>query len=137
MNESMVSVMNESNANLAAAETRRPFQLSLLSAFHEIAQTCLRTAHGKVHTTLQSYLDGGVAVGGAYFTRRAVLLAIHDMREDLEVPRALQEKALAQVESLKVRPTPQLKLYRDIATALLRMEVVIRLQAMRNGETRH
>lgn len=132
--------MNENNAYLAAAETRRPFQISLLSEFNEIAQTFLRIAHGKVHTAVQSYLDGRVAIDGAYFTRRAILLAIHDMKNDLKAPFALQETAFAELLSLKVRPTPELKLYRDVATALLRMEVVLRLTALHateNSETRH
>ena len=133
--------MNENNTYLPVPESRRPFQGSLLSAFDKIAQTFLGTAHGKVHSSLQRYLsslqrylDGGVAIGGAHFTRRAILLAIHDMKEDLEAPRALQERALAELLSLKVRPAPELRLYRDIATALLRMEVVIRATA---HETRH
>lgn len=126
--------MNENNTYLPVPESRRPFQGSLLSAFDKIAQTFLGTAHGKVHSSLQRYLDGGVAIGGAHFTRRAILLAIHDMKEDLEAPRALQERALAELLSLKVRPAPELRLYRDIATALLRMEVIIRATA---HETRH
>ncbi len=126
--------MNENNTYLPVPESRRPFQGSLLSAFDKIAQTFLGTAHAKVHSSLQRYLDGGVAIGGAHFTRRAILLAIHDMKEDLEAPRALQERALAELLSLKVRPAPELRLYRDIATALLRMEVVIRATA---HETRH
>jgi len=118
--------MNENNA--------------LLPAFDEIAQTFLRTAHGNVYNSLQSYLDGRVAIDGASFTRRAILLAIHDMKDDLKAPFALQETALAELRWLKVRPTPELELYRDVATALLRMEVVLRstaLQATENGETRH
>ena len=62
------------------------------------------------------------------------------MKEDLEAPLALQKRALAELMSLKVRPAPQLQLYRDIATAILRMEVVIRStarQAMKNDETKH
>jgi hypothetical protein len=51
------------------------------------------------------------------------------MKEDLEAPLALQKRALAGLMSLKVRPAPQLQLYRDIATAILRMEVVIRSTA--------
>ena len=129
--------MNQNNAYVAAAEARRPFQVSLLSAFDEIAGTFLKAARGSAHTTLQSYLDGRVAIGNAYFTRRAILLAIHDMKEDLDAPLALQERALTKSLSLKVRPAPELRLYRDIATALLRMEVVIRFQALRNGETKH
>ena len=62
------------------------------------------------------------------------------MKDNLEAPLALQETALAQLLSLKVWPTPELGLYRDIATALLRIEVVLRstaMQAVENGETRH
>ncbi len=132
--------MKENTPYLRASDYRRPYQAGLLSAFDEIAQTFLKTAHRKVHGSLQPYLDGEVAIGGAHFTRRAILLAIHDMKEDLEAPRSLQERALAELLSLKVRPAPELRLYRDIATALLRMEVVIRataLQAMENGETLH
>ena len=129
--------MNQNNAYVAAAEARRPFQVSLLSAFDEIAGTFLKAARGSAHTTLQSYLDGRVAIGNAYFTRRAILLASHDMKEDLDAPLALQERALTKSLSLKVRTAPELRLYRDIATALLRMEVVIRFQALRNGETKH
>ena len=128
--------MND-NACFAGTEAWRPFHISLLSAFDEIAQTFLGSAHGKVHSSLQRYLDGGVAIGGAHFTRRAILLAIHDMKEDLEAPPALQERTLAEVKSLEVRPAPELKLYRDIATALLRVEVVVRFQAVRNGDTKH
>jgi hypothetical protein len=130
--------MND-NACLGAAEARRPLQVSLLSAFEEIAQTVLKTAHGEVHTSLQSYLDGAVSLSGAYFSRRAILLAIHDMKENLEAPLALQERVLAELISLKVQP-PELKLYRDVATALLRIEVVIRstaLQTMKSDETKH
>ena len=128
------------NAYLGAAEARGPFQVSLLSAFDEIAQTVLKTAHGKVHTSLQSYLDGGVSLRGAYFSRRAILLAIHDMKENLEAPLALRERVLAELISLKVQPAPDLKLYRDVATALLRIEVVMRsapLQATKSDETKH
>jgi hypothetical protein len=75
-------------------------------------------------------LDGRVAIGDAYFTRRAILLAVHDMKEELEAPLALQEKAFVGLRSLRVQPAPQLRHYRDIATALLRMEVVIRSVAV-------
>ena len=128
------------NANLAAAETPHRFQVSLLQAFDEIAQNLLTAPHKIEYVSLQSYLDGSVAIGGGFFARRAILLAIHDMKEDMEAPLALQKRALAEFESLKMRPAPSMKLYRDIATAILRMEVVMRsaaLQAMEYGETRH
>ena len=123
-------LMNESNACFSRSETRHSFQVNLLSAFDEIAQTFLKVAQGKVHTSLQRYLDGKVAIGGDCFSRRAILLAIHDMKDDLEAPLALREEASLELRSLRVQPAPQLKLYRDIATALLRMEVVIRSVAV-------
>ena len=125
-----MNVMNENNAWLGVPEARRSFQVNLLSAFDEIAQTFLKAARAKGHTSLQRYLDGKIAIGGEYLTRRAILLAIHDMKENLEAPLALQEKAVVELKSLRVQPAPQLKLYRDIATALLRMEVVIRSVAV-------
>ena len=126
-------------AYLAGAEARHALEEALLPAFDEIAKTLLKESHVKVHACLESYLDGRVAIESAYFTRRAVLLAIHDMKNDLEAPLALQERVLAEFMSLEVRPKPELKFYRDIATALLRMEVVIRSMALRAVEhaTRH
>ena len=117
------------NANLATAGARHGCQISLLPAFDEIAKTFLTESYGKVHPSLQRYLDERVAIGGAYCTRRAILLAIHDMKEDLEAPPALQQKALAELRSLQVRPAPQVRFYRDIATVFLRMEVIIRSRA--------
>ena len=129
--------MNENNASMAVVEARRPVELSLLSTFDEIARTCLEGGRGSAHAALQNYLDGRVAIGNASFTRRAILIAIHDMKEDLDAPLALQEGALAKLQSLKVQPAPELRLYRDLATALLRMEVVIRFRALKNGDTKH
>jgi hypothetical protein len=110
-------------------------QSGLLSKFEEIAQTFLNMltserGNGKVFTSLQDYLDGSELVDGAYCRRRTVLLATHDMKEEREAPAALQKNALTKLESLEIKPIPQLKFYRDIATALLRMEVVVRLEAM-------
>jgi hypothetical protein len=82
-----MSITNSNNtteliSDFAAAEARQRFQVSLLSAFNEIAQTFLdeiahtflKASHGKVHTSLQSYLDGRVAIGGAYFSRSPAIL---------------------------------------------------------------
>ena len=120
---------------LTEVEERRRRQSSLLSTFEEIAQTFLSSVsgergNGKVFTSLQDYLDGSVLINGAYCSRRTVLLAIHDLKEELEAPSALQSKTLAKLELLHVRPVPQVTFYQDIATAILRMEVVIRLEAM-------
>ncbi len=131
----------DNNEPVTAAEkiARRRLQLTMLAAFDEIAQTFLNAVRGergtgKVFASLQNYLDGATTISGAHYRRRAVLLAIHDMKEEREAPPTLQSRTLAQLILLKVRPIPQLKLYRDIATAILRMEVVMRLAVLQNGE---
>ena len=129
-----------SSAIVAAADAEQGFEIALLPAFDEIAQAFLKASRGSGHASLQGYLDGRVAVDGAYLTRRAILLAIHDMKEDLEAPLALQKDAHAELASLQVQPAPQLKLYRDIATALLRMEVVMRsggVKSAADGSAKH
>ena len=124
--------MNDTEVLNEAEELCR--QSSLRSTFEEITQTFLNSVsgergNGKVFTSLQDYLDGSVLINGAYCSRRAVLLAIHDMKDKQEAPSALQRKTLAKLELLNVRPVPQVIFYDDIATAILRMEVVIRLEA--------
>ena len=119
---------------LIEAQERRPRQSNLLSKFDEIAQTFLSLVEGArergsgaVFTSLQDYLDGSVSINGENFRRRTIVLTIHDLTEDLEAPPALQSKTLSKLELLNVRPLPQVTFYRDIATAILRMEVVTRL----------
>ena len=126
--------MNEKEV-VTEAEQRRRRQSSMLTTFEEIAQTFLNSVNGergnsKVFTYLQDYLDGSVLINGAYCRRRKILLAIHDMKEELEAPSALRSKTLAKLELLHLRPVPQVTFYQDVATAILRMEVVIRLEAM-------
>src|SRR6516162_4811368 len=125
--------MNDKEVLTEAEELRR--QSSLLSTFEEIAQTFLSSVsgergNGKIFTFLQDYLDGSVLINGAYCSRRAVLLAVHDMKDKEEAPPALQSKTLSKLDLLNVRPVPQVIFHDDIATAILRMEVVIRLEAM-------
>ena len=125
--------MNDKEVLTEAEELRR--QSSLLSTFEEIAHTSLslvsgERGNGKVFTSLQDYLDGSVLINGAYCGRRTVLLAVHDMKDKQQAPSALQSKTLSKLELLNVRPVPQVIFYDDIATAILRMEVVIRLEAM-------
>ncbi len=126
--------MNE-KAVLTEVEELRDRQSCLLSTFEEIAQTFLNLACGergcgKVCPAFQEYLDGAVSMNGACCRRRAILLAIHDLDEDLEAPAALQSKTLAKLELLHIQPAPRAALYQDIATAILRMEVAIRSESM-------
>ena len=126
MNDTMV---------LAEAEEECPRPSSLLSTFEEIAQTFLslvtsERGNGEGFISIQDYLDGTVLINGAYSRRRTVLLAIHDMKEAVEAPPTLGSMTLSKLALWNVRPLPQVAFYRDIATAILRMEVVIRLEAM-------
>lgn len=119
---------------IAMLEARRRWQAGLLPAFDEIAQTCLSIVRsagniGKIFATLQSYLDSGITINGATYRRRSVVLAIHDMTDETEAPATFRSRTLAQFLRLKVHPIPQLKCYRDVATALLRIEVILRLSA--------
>ena len=102
--------MNDKEVPTEAEELRR--HSSLLSTFEEIAQTFLSSVNGerengKVFTFLQDYLDGSVLINGAYCSRRAVLLAIHDMKDKQEAPPALQSKTLSKLDLLNVRPVLQ------------------------------
>ncbi|HWJ17428.1 MAG TPA: hypothetical protein VNR65_01750 [Geobacterales bacterium] len=56
-------------------------------------------------------------------------MTVHDMIEDREAPLVLQRKDLAQLIMLQMNPVPKLTLYREIATAILRMEAVMRQSA--------
>ena len=122
------------NQYAAIVERRRDVHASLLPTFDEIVQSCVKIAQGGRETgnafsSLQSYLDEMVVAGGISCQRRSVLLAVHDMIEDRNAPLVLQRKALAQLIMLQMNPIPKLTLYRDIATAILRMEAVMRQSA--------
>jgi hypothetical protein len=97
--------MNDKEVLIEAEELRR--QSSLLSTFEEIAQTFLSSVSGergdgKVFTFLQDYLDGSVLINGAYCSRRAVLLAVHDMKDRQQAPPALQPKFAPSIRSEKL-----------------------------------
>ena len=130
--------MNEKEV-LTEVEERRRRQSSLISTFEEIALTFLKSVsgergNGKFFAALQDYLDGSILINGAYRSRRTIILTIHDLKEGLEAPSTLQSKTLAKLELLHIRPVPHVTFYQDIATAILRMEVVIRLEALQGLE---
>jgi hypothetical protein len=116
------------------ADARRRFQTGILAAFDEIAQTYLDAMRGKRVTaeafcSLQKYLDGTVVINGARHRRRGILLAVHDMKDNREASVTLQKKAKARLMLLEMQPVPELRHYRDVATAILRVEAVIRQSA--------
>ncbi len=73
------------------------------------------------------YLDGAENIEGALYTRRSVVLAVEDLRQQIEAPSSLQSEASAQMRQLKLNPVPELKLYSEVATAILRMDTALHL----------
>ncbi len=128
----------DNNALRITPEERHRFQVRVLPMFDDIAQAFLHAVTGDGSTSKLStpldYLDGKVDIDGVLYRRRQIILAIHDMKDELEVPLALQSKVLAKCIFLKLRPIPHLRLYRDIATAILRIEMVIRWTATQAHE---
>ncbi len=56
---------------LVDTETHGRFEEACFPAFDEVAEAFLIASHRMGHSSLQNYLDEGVAIAGAYFRRRA------------------------------------------------------------------
>ncbi len=113
------------------AEARQGFCTGGLPVFDEIAQVFLGTltshqGSGDLFACLD-YLDGAVVIEGASYKRRDVVLAIEDLGQQLEAPLALQRETCSIMRLLRLDPVPELKLYRDIATAILRIDAALHL----------
>ncbi len=96
-----------------------------LPLFDQIAQGFLKAAASRKKSGLfavMNYLDDAVMIDGALYTRRAVVLAMEDLKQQIEAPSTLQSETRAQMCMLDLDPIPELKFYRDIATAILRMD---------------
>ena len=118
---------------VSAAEARRRVYAGPL--FEQIAREFLETVSshqesGELSYCL-NYLDDAVKIDGAWYPRRAVVLAIEDLKQQIDAPLTLQNEARAQMSLLKFNSIPELKLYRDIATAILRMDAALRLTKRR------
>jgi hypothetical protein len=116
------------------AEARRRFYGRRLPLFEQIAHVFLKTVASRHKSgelsTVPAYLDGAIKIDGASHKRRAVVLAIEELKQRTEAPLELQKEAGAQLGLLKLDPVPELKLYRDIATAILRIDAALRLMAL-------
>ena len=99
-----------------------------LAIFESIAAGFLRALASRNETgDCAVYLDGADTVDGASYARRAVILAVEDLKQQIEAPLPLVSEASSVIELLKLNPVPELKLYPDIATAILRIDAVLRL----------
>jgi hypothetical protein len=108
-----------------------------LPVFNQIAQGFLETlishrGSSEVPACLR-YLDGKVKIDGASYSRRVVVLAMEDLKQQIELPSLLASEAYELMRLLELDPIPELKLYRDLATAILRMDSVMRLARIRGA----
>ena len=108
-----------------------------LPLFDEIAQGFLKAlasgqASGETLTCLD-YLDGQVEIEDATYTRRVVVLAVEDLKQQIEAPLPLRSEAYALMKLLKLDPIPELKLYRDLATVILRIDAALHLARMKEA----
>ncbi len=127
-----------SKETTTVAEARQGFCTGGLPLFDEIAQVFLGTltsgqGNGDVFACLD-YLDGAVVIDGTTYTRRLVVLAVEDLEQQLEAPSPLQSEACSIMRHLRLDPVPELKLYRDIATAILRIDAALHLTKMNKAQ---
>ena len=104
-----------------------------LAIFESIAAGFLRALASRNETgDCAVYLDGADTVDGASYRRRALVLAVEDLKQQIEAPAPLVSEASSVIELLKLNPAPELKLYPDIATAILRIDAVLQLARHQN-----
>jgi len=108
-----------------------------LPVFNQIAQGFLKTlaSHGassEVPACL-GYLDGNVKIDGAAYSRRLVVLAVEDLKQQIEAPLPLAGEVYELMRLLELDPIPELRLYRDLATAILRIDAVLHLARIRGA----
>ena len=109
--------------------TGHGFYAGRLPLFDQIAQGFLNTlfSHEASGSACLSYLDGKVKIDGATYTRRLVVLAIEDLKQQIDAPLSLRSEARELMKLLRLDPIPELKLYRDLATAILRIDAALHL----------
>ncbi len=114
---------------MTPAEARRHLYAGRLPLFEQIARGFLEIVSSTQKrddvSDCLNYLDGTVKIDGTLRARRAVVLAIEELKQKIEAPLPLQSEARAQMSRLELEPVPELKLYRDVATAILRMDAAL------------
>jgi hypothetical protein len=106
----------------------KPAVTERLAIFESVAAGFLRAQASRGETSdCAVYLDGADTVNGASYPRRAVVLAVEELKQRIEAPLPLVSEASSVTEFLKLSPAPELKLYPDVATAILRIDAALRL----------
>jgi hypothetical protein len=78
-------------------------------------------------TACLDYLDGKIKADGDWYTRRTMILAVEDLKQQIEAPQLLCREVYDFMKLLGLTPIPELKLYRDVATAILRIDATLHL----------
>ena len=126
----MPTMINESTTT---AEAHREGPLDVFESIATGFLRALANPHGTGDlATCTVYLDGADTIEGTSHPRRAVVLAVEDLWQKIEAPPALVSEVSSVMELIKLTPVPELKLYPDIATAILRIDAVFHL-ARRRG----
>ncbi len=105
-----------------------------LPLFDQIAQGFLKelSSHKPgIHVpACLDYLDGTIKIGSDWYARRSMILAIEDLKHQIEAPQPLRREVLEFMKLLELAPIPELKLYRDVATAILRIDAALHLNGI-------
>lgn len=127
-----------SKETVVAAEARQVHCVGRLPIFEQIAQGFLENLandqHSGASSVCLSYLDAKVKIDGVSYTRRNVVLAIEDLKQQIEAPLPLQCETCAQMKLLRLDPVPEMKLYRDVATAILRIDAALHFSQMSKAQ---
>ena len=59
-------------------------------------------------------------------------MAIEDLKQHVEAPLPLRSEAYFQMKILKLDPVPEMKLYPEVATAILRIDAALHLNRLIN-----
>jgi hypothetical protein len=104
---------------------------SQLPIFDQIAHGYLKelSSHRKsIHArACLEYLDGKVKVDESWRLRRNIILAAEDSETQTEAPQSLRREVREFMKLLELDHIPELKLYRDVATAILRIDATLHL----------
>lgn len=124
--------MNEKTAARANAGGLNANRLEL---FSQIVQGLLSTlaVAGREAPDCRGYLDGKVKIDGGLYPRRLVVLAIEDLKQQVVAPLPLRSEVYELMKHRELEPIPELKLYRDLATAILRVDAALHLARIRGA----
>jgi hypothetical protein len=107
---------------------------SRLSLFDQVVQGFLAELSGYKRSiqvpACLDYLDGKIELDGHCYMRRAAILAVEDLTQQIEAPQPLRREVYSVMKLLCLDPIPELRSYRDVATAILRIDATLHLSGI-------